>query len=201
MGFFSRKKEIKVENIPQTNKVAQPVVESKQEKDESQFTSPEDLMKFNSVHMSAKLDQPVAAQSMETVKPADQMPQLPMQMRQLPMPNVQQEKQSFAPLFVKIDRYRNILRSLAELKTTLALAKSALSTLDQMERIKYDNLNLLTGVMNKIEKKLTALDSEFLRPTGFQEQTNDIGEVESLQGVISDLQSQIQELKNEMQQV
>lgn len=194
MGFFSRKKEVKVENIPQTNKAAQPVVELKQEKDESQFTSPEDLMKFNSAHLSAKLDQPIAVQSMETVKPADQM-------LQLSMPNVQLEKQSFAPLFVKIDRYRNILRSLAELKTTLTLAKSALSTLDQMEKIKYDNLNLLAVAMNKIEKKLTALDSEFLRPTGFQEETNDIGEVENLQGVISDLQSQIQELKNEMQQV
>lgn len=193
MGIFGRKKEVKVENIPQT-KVAQPVVEARQEYSESQFTTPEDLMKFNSAHLSAKLDQPVAVQSMETVKPADQMPQLS-------MPNVQQEKQSFAPLFVKIDRYRNILRSLSELKTTLALAKSALSTLDQMERIEYDNLNLLAGAMNKIEKKLMALDSEFLRPAGFQEETNDIGEVESLQGVISDLQSQIEELKNEMQQV
>ncbi len=193
MGFFGRKKEVKVENIPQA-KVAQPVVEAKQEYNESQFTSPEDLMKFNSEQLSAKLNQPLSIQNMEPVRPAGQMPQLSMQ-------DVQQGKQGFAPLFVKIDRYRNILRSLAELKTTVTLARNALVTLDQIERIKYDNLSLISNAMNKIDKKLTSLDSEFLRPSGFQEETADNSEVESLQGVISDLRSQIDELKNEMQQV
>jgi hypothetical protein len=70
-----------------------------------------------------------------------------------------------------------------------------------MEKIKSDNLNLISNAMDKVEKKLVVLDAEFLRPSGFQDEMSDTYEMESLQGVISDLRTQIEELKNDMQQV
>jgi hypothetical protein len=194
MGLFGRKKEVKVENVSQMKIEAQRVAEAKEANRESLFTSPEDFMKFTSEQLNTKLSQPAPVQNIEPIKPVNQIPQLASQ-------SMQQEKQNFAPLFIKIDRYKNILRSLSELKTTLAIAKNAFVMLEQMEKIKSDNLNLISNAMDKVEKKLVVLDAEFLRPSGFQDEMSDTYEMESLQGVISDLRTQIEELKNDMQQV
>jgi hypothetical protein len=143
-----------------------------------------------------------AVPKMQSIQPVVyKQPVQPVVYQQTVQPMQPQGQQGFAPLFVKIDRYRNILRSLSELKTTLALAKNAFGMLEQMEKIKSDNLNLISNAMDKIEKKLAALDAEFLRPSGFQDERSNAYEMESLQGVISDVRTQIEQLKNEMQQV
>jgi hypothetical protein len=201
MALFGKKKEVKVEDIPLPDEM-KPHLELRQEQ-ESQFTSPEDLMKMTAEQMNPNFAQPQpTVQTMQTIKPATQSSQVNVQSLQvIAQPAPQQEKSSFAPLFVKIDRYRNILKSLGELRTTLVLMKNAFAMLEQIDKIKDENMNLIASALNSIEKKLISLDSEFLRPSGFENELSETYEFENVQLVISELHSQIEQLKTEMQQV
>jgi len=191
MAIFGKKNEVKVSEaeIPEELK---PHLELRQHKEQT-FASPQDLMQFKVEPQKPVYSQPTVHHIQMT--PAQEPVHQPS-----PEP-AKQEKTGFAPLFVKIDRYRNILKSLAEIKTTLALMKNAFVMLGEIDKIEDENMNVIANALDKIEKKMSALDAEFLRPSGFEDEMSETYEVESIQGVISDLHSQIRHLKNEIQQV
>jgi len=121
----------------------------------------------------------------------------------LPEPTLQsgeqKEKSSFAPLFVKLDKYKQILNSLVELKTTIAAMKNAFSVLNELERLKMESLKMIESSIDKMDKKLVSLDSEFLRPSGFHEEMPpELYSSENLGGVLTDLRSQIEQLRSEI---
>jgi len=110
------------------------------------------------------------------------------------------EKVSFAPLFVKLDKYKQILNALVELKTTIAAIKNSFSVLNELERLKMESLKMIQASVDKMDKRLVALDSEFLRPSGFHEEMPaEMYNSESIGGVINDLRSQIEQLRAEIQ--
>jgi len=126
-----------------------------------------------------------------------------------------------APLFIKLDRYRNILHTISDLKSTVTKVKNAFEMFSEMERVKAENLRVIEAAVQKVESRLADLDSEFLRPSGLKEkeatghtehmeqqhefevapavaeEPND----EGLHGMISDLRSQIDKLKEELDQM
>jgi hypothetical protein len=210
MAFFGKKKEqpkaAPVKDLPKHD------LELKEE--ESHFTSPEDLMKMTTEQLNPNYTQPqMPVQNMPVVQPVTQLPQpraQPSQPRMQPsqfalQPAVQAavepEKQTSAPLFVKLERYRNILKTLGEIKTTLAITKNAFKMFEQIDKIEDDNMNLIRAAIENIEAKLTSLDSEFMRPSGFEEETAETEEFDNVQTVLSDLQVQIEQLRGHMEQV
>jgi len=113
---------------------------------------------------------------------------------------VEAKKPAFAPLFVKLDRYRQILYLLNELRTTMAAIKNAFSVLAEVDRLREENSRMIRSAIDKVDKRLVALDSEFLRPSGFEEgfPAETYG-VESLEGVVTDLKGQVDQLKSELE--
>ncbi len=112
------------------------------------------------------------------------------------------EKPTFAPLFVKLDKYRKILDSLTELKTALEAINNAFTTLNELEKLKAESLKAIENAVEKVGKKTIALDSEFLRPSGYQEEVpSELLATESLGSTITDLKSQIEQIKSELQSV
>jgi len=109
------------------------------------------------------------------------------------------EKQSFAPLFVKIDRYRQILNTMNYLKNTMNMIKNTFSILNELEKIRMENLRLIQDTIEKADKKILHLDSEFMRPSGFIEEMPELTDVESLEATLVDLREQINQLKAELQ--
>jgi hypothetical protein len=115
---------------------------------------------------------------------------------------VEGKKPTFAPLFVKIDKYRSVLNSINDLKTTVIMIKNALVLQKEIEGLRDENRRLMEAAINKIDKKIVILDSEFLRPEGFEEEfPPPIYESEGLEGVITDLKKQIEGLKSELQTI
>ena len=212
MALFGKKKESIKDLDPEVARELEAFMKEQKEQqkkpeiqqEQSQFSSPEDLMKMTGEQVNPSYPQPqFSAHSMQPIQPrqVSQIPQVRMQPQTNAQPAQKQDKATFAPLFVKIDRYRNILKSLGELKTTLALLKNAFVMLDQIEKIENENMNLIASALDNIEKKMMSLDSEFLRPSGFEDETSETYEFQNVQAVVSDLQSQIEQLKNEMQPV
>lgn len=138
---------------------------------------------------------------MEAFKPV--LP-TPIQMPPPPLPEkpreeIKEEKPVFAPLFIKLDRYRQILMLLSDLKTTIATIKNTFTVLNELEKIEEEGTKLLQKAIDKVDKKLVALDTQFLRPSGFEEEFPT--EAEELGDVLSSLKSEVEQLKNELQTI
>jgi hypothetical protein len=122
--------------------------------------------------------------------------------KKLPEPAAEEQKErpSFAPLFVKLDKYKQILNSLVELKTTIAVIKNAFAVLNELERLKLENLKMIESSIEKMDKKLVSLDSEFLRPSGFHEDIPaQMYSPENFEAILNDLRNQIGQLRSEIQ--
>jgi len=117
-------------------------------------------------------------------------------------PEIKEEpKKPFAPLFVKIDRYRQILNAMNYLKNTLVMIKNTFAILDELEKLRTENLKLIEEAIDKVDKKLLTLDSEFLRPSGYMEEMVDLHEIQGIEATISDLKNQVRQLKSELNQL
>lgn len=106
-------------------------------------------------------------------------------------------QEDFAPLFVKLDKYKQILGVVAQLKHTITIAKNSLHILDQLARLRDENLRVIKSSIENVEKNLVALDTGFMRPGGYKEpqQTEDI---KKLDKTLNNLQGQIEKLKTDV---
>jgi len=121
--------------------------------------------------------------------------EMPVMKRQEPAP----DRPAFAPLFVKIDRYRNILSAMGQIRTSIAMIRNSFATLNELERARLETLKLIEEAVNKVEAKISSLDSELLRPTGaLPEAMPEYHDVETVQATVADLQGQIKEMKSEL---
>jgi hypothetical protein len=121
------------------------------------------------------------------------------QPKQEPKQEFKQERPAFAPLFIKLDRYKQILNSITELKTTLVLVKNSFSVLNELEKLKNENLKMIEKAMERVDKRISALDSEFLRPSGYHEELpEELYGIESLEATLVDLRGQVDQLKTEL---
>lgn len=111
------------------------------------------------------------------------------------------EKPTVAPLFVKMDRYRQILTTIGNLKTALMIVKNSLGTLKQIEKVRDETFNIVSDIVEKMDDKLIALDNDLLRPAGFhgsEEVSSEQQDIRSIEATVSDLQGQIEQLKSEL---
>lgn len=107
-----------------------------------------------------------------------------------------------APLFVKVEKYRNIISTLTEMKAFIAGIKQLYSVLHEAETVKNDTLKILRSSVQRLEKSIYELDSEMLRPRGFVDETKETQtEFSHIEGSLSDLQRQLAMLKKELQQI
>jgi hypothetical protein len=119
------------------------------------------------------------------------------------------EKPSFAPLFIKIDRYRQILSAVGHLKTTMIMIKNSLITLSELDKARDETFKLVQDAIEKLEGRLNSLDQELVRPSGFHDKTTPYDatekpqyqDVETIEATIADLKGQIEQLKTELDSV
>ena len=111
----------------------------------------------------------------------------------------EEQKSSFAPLFVKIDRYRQILSTMNYLKNSIMLIKNNFAILNELENLRAENVKLLQETLERLDKKISSLDTQFLRPSGFMEDMEEAQDAGALEATLSDLSGQIEEMKAQLQ--
>jgi len=108
-----------------------------------------------------------------------------------------------APLFVKLDKYKNIVSSMMQLKTILISLKNYLMALEQIEKTRVDTFNAIMKNLDKMNEKLSTLEKEIVKPIGFSLGTPIVAyptyeEIESVQASIANLKAQIEQLKAQL---
>lgn len=116
-------------------------------------------------------------------------------------PPSQEEKPDFAPLFVKIDRYKEVLQRFEEIKGTLNNLKDLVALLDQINQVKDETSNVLKKSIEEITNSLISLDEEFVRPEGTEGQIMKEPKSEGVKNNIKDLQKELKHLRSELQEL
>jgi vacuolar-type H+-ATPase subunit I/STV1 len=106
-----------------------------------------------------------------------------------------------APLFVKVDKYRELLSSVHEMKLYLSSSKQLFSILQDIETVRADALKVLRASLQRMEKSVVEMDSELLRPRGAEFPDEGVREVSQMENSLNDLQKQLMDLKRELQQL
>ncbi|MBI4019636.1 MAG: hypothetical protein HY364_05310 [Candidatus Aenigmarchaeota archaeon] len=105
-----------------------------------------------------------------------------------------------APLFVKIDKYYDILKDLQEMKMFLAGTKHLYHVLEEVENVRNDTLKIMRATIQRLEKSVVEMDSGLLRPREDQYPTpQETPEVRHIEGSLNELQGQLDVLKKELQ--
>lgn len=73
-------------------------------------------------------------------------------------------KRAGAPVFVKIDDYKDILDVLSLIKDRLGEAKRTLADINELKNDEDAELELWSSTLNEIEKKLEDIDRTLFEP-------------------------------------
>jgi hypothetical protein len=111
-------------------------------------------------------------------------------------------REGFPPLFVKLERYEDILNTMSEVKSVLKLLKNSFFVLNENEKLRTENTELIKEGINKIEKKINSLDTILLKPPGYEEMpTEEEVKTEEMSDVLSTLKQQVDQLKQEIESI
>ncbi|MBS3055318.1 MAG: hypothetical protein J4452_02390 [Candidatus Aenigmarchaeota archaeon] len=154
------------------------------------------------------------SEAVELLKMNLQRSQMPQQKQELPMPQMtvkipepveeepeeKKEPAQSAPLFIKLDRYKSILHQMSEIKMTMLTVKNTLSVINEMDKLKADSMKMIQDAVARVEKKLVALDTEFLKPSGFHEMIPQQMARGDIHNELDALKGQIEALRYEMEE-
>ncbi len=133
-------------------------------------------------------------------QPIEETPTMQQPQRQ---PAAQMQHELGAPLFVKVEKYREVLTALQEVKLFVSGVKHLFAIINEIDAVRADATNIMRATVDRLEKSVIEIDSELLRPRGItltdhDRTSTEIGHVEQS---LNDLQAQLADLRGELQGV
>jgi hypothetical protein len=104
-----------------------------------------------------------------------------------------------APLFVKVERYKEILETVAKLKGTVANIESVFKAREAIDGLKQDADALMQRQVQVCNDCITALDSAFVRPPALEQMV--VAQPEVIEGDLQMLSSKLSQLSNQLRQL
>ncbi len=110
-------------------------------------------------------------------------------------------REDYAPLFVKVEKYRDVLATIAEIRMFVSSTKQLFAVVNDLEALRSDAHKIMRATVQRMEKALIEIDTELLRPKGFE--TPDIQrselEIQQIEDSLTDIQKQMSALKRELE--
>jgi len=112
------------------------------------------------------------------------------------------ETPKIAPVFVRVDRYKEILTHIQGLKSTIANLESVLAVRKHVHKINADSDNILEKALQKFAESTNMFGREFVTPRG-PEQFARNSEVSGneIDSTISQLGDEIVKLRQELEKI
>jgi len=119
----------------------------------------------------------------------------------VPKPPEKQISPDLAPLFVKIDRYKEVLSKLEQLKMILKKMTRLISLSYEVDEIKGDLGERVRDTTSKITDTLISLDEIFVRPEQYRPESIYERKTYEVEGQIYDLQEELKHLRKELSKI
>lgn len=111
-----------------------------------------------------------------------------------------ERKEEFAPMFVKVEKYKDVLSTVQEIKIFISGVKQLFAVINDLEALRSDSLKILRATIGRMEKSLVEIDHELLRPRGFEiEFPHGEIEIRHIEDSLTDLQNQLASLRRELE--
>jgi len=117
-------------------------------------------------------------------------------------PVVAKKPERFAPLFVKIEKYKEILTLLTELKKSIDFYMKVNEKLEEIKKLEAEMEKIKEEMVKKINSKIVMLDEYFLRPKEFEEKLPKPIEpgIEDFDSVVRDLKSEVESIRKKIEE-
>ncbi len=103
------------------------------------------------------------------------------------------------PLFIKIEKYREVVKSIQELKSHTLGLRDALDALADVEKELRSGLEITQRILDKFNSVISLLDSKLLRFGGVEEATAEVpGEIDSY---VKNLYNQVERIRHELRTI
>lgn len=114
-----------------------------------------------------------------------------------------QEHGMVAPLFVKVEKYRELLSTVQTMKVFVSGIKQIFNVLQELETVRAESLKTMRASVQKLERSVTEMDTELLRPRGvdFTDLVESEDDVRHIEDSLTDLQKQIAALRRELKEL
>jgi len=124
---------------------------------------------------------------------------------QLPSPTYKDTRDDVipesAPLFVKVEKYKEIVSSVNEVKHFITGIKQLFLVMNELQGIQQDSINMLKISVQRLEKSIEWVDHSLVRPIGFEEPPHGEAEVRQIEQSLSDLQREISNLRKDLEKL
>lgn len=106
-----------------------------------------------------------------------------------------------APLFVKVEKYRDLLSLIQEMKVFISGIKQLFGIIEELENLRVDSVKIMKATMQRLERRVVEIDSELLRPRGFEtpEMQHSEPEISNVEDSLTELQKEIAKLRGELE--
>jgi len=135
-------------------------------------------------------------------KKASKLPELPM----LPAEPVVDEpeqrapaKSASPPLFIKIDKYRDVLKNVQELKSYSVGLRDAMDAISDVEHELKVGLDIANKALDRFNTLLSLLDSKLIRIEGVD--TTEVQTPKEIDDYVKGLYDQIERIKHELRTI
>jgi len=128
-------------------------------------------------------------------KPALPLPEKKAEERKIKI----EELRKVAPLFIKLEKYEEVLNIIDEVKSVLNLLRDSFSVFEENEKIRTETIETIKENIEMVGEKISSLDSILLRPAGYEEKREKEFKAEEVKDTLAALKSQIDKLKQELQ--
>lgn len=108
-------------------------------------------------------------------------------------------QQKFAPLFIKIDRYKEILEAVADLRGTIANITSIIRAKESIQKLSEDADALLLRQLNACDECVSALDSAFVKPPALEPMI--VAQPEMIEGDLQMLSNKLEQLSGQLREM
>ena len=108
-----------------------------------------------------------------------------------------EEAPKMAPLFIRVDRYKDILANLNEIKDSINHLKNMLNIRKEIHRVNFETDDRLEKAIHKISSTTNNFSNEFVRLRGVKDYMKEPAK-EAEDGTISKLSEEVLRLKQEL---
>lgn len=113
-----------------------------------------------------------------------------------------EETPKIAPIFVRVDKYKEILSHLQELKSIIKNLESALAVRKTVHKINAESDEVIEKALQKFAESTSMFGKEFVTPRGAEQFAKGVEDKEDVvDGTISQISDEIAKLKQELEKI